>query len=144
MLVLVVLLKVATLPDCNRPKVAMLPDCDHPKVAMLPHCDRPKVATLPDCDRPKVAMLPNCVHVKLAILLCCSFRLFLIDVSASQVSVSDNNYVWNVWTRGLFQPTRYIALLGNIIYKDIYQYPIDEALDRKRKHSSNKVKKIRI
>ena len=95
MLVLVVLLKVAMLPYCNRPKVAMLPDWDHPKVATLPDCDHPKVATLPDCDRPKVAMLPNCFHVKLAILHCFSFtkhvRLFLIDFSDSQDSVSDNN-----------------------------------------------------
>ena len=92
MLVLVVLLKVATLPDCNPPKVAMLPDCDLPKVAMLPDCDHPKVAMLPDCDHPKVATLPDCFHVKLAILLCCSFtkhiRLILIHVRDSQDSVS--------------------------------------------------------
>ena len=35
-------------------------------------------------------------------------------------------------------------IILTIIYQDIFQYPIDEALDRKRKHSSNKVKKIII
>ena len=73
MLVLVVLLKVATLPDCDPPKVAMLPDCDPPKVAMLP-----------DCGCPKVGMLLCCSFKKISD---CSLHTSVIHID----SVSDNN-----------------------------------------------------
>jgi hypothetical protein len=95
MLILAVLLKVATLPDCDPPKVAMLPDHGCPNVTMLPDCDPPKVAMLPDHGCQNVTMLPDCDPPKVAILLCCIFKNISdcsLHTSVIHIgSVSDNN-----------------------------------------------------